>query len=137
MPDVFPYPISGARRSLERDKTWIPAQPGYEWSVSHDINHTNSDGAGVVRAHKGRHQFQLDLPPARYTGTEFQAIWTWLVDHEDEEFYAYAYPEAAAVDLTGTETVGRYLVVLKSPLAASLEQLSFLQFSTLEFAQVF
>ncbi len=144
MPDVpvFTWLCTWEQQhEIEYCETTQDLGPGYEKFTFSEIAHTNADGYGTVTAQKGRMIIHAKLH-TDYTGLHDQDFKTLLAflrarkNANNEPFYVYNYPEAAAADPTGVAAVGRYLFYSAGPIKYTLVAMTYYDIQ-LELKQVF
>lgn len=112
---VFPVLVSyPTGHSLMLDLIVNSYGDGYEQRIVKNVAFSRADGEGTVSAYKGINRFSLKVDSAPYGSTKkANVLWAFFkarMNANCEAFYLYVFPEAAAIDLTGVATVGRYLV---------------------------
>ncbi len=87
---------------------------GFEMRANKNQAYLHADGQGGVTSNKGRWEFKVQLNGVEH---EVDTIWDFITARcgPRGSFYFYN-PIEAEIDLTGTETIGRYLVRLKDPI---------------------
>lgn len=98
--------------------TIIPLGDGNELRMNKDQDNLHANGQGGVTNHRGRWGFQINLAAIDHSSSdmtkEVNQLWTFISARlaNWEPFYFYNPIENPTIDLTGTDTLGRYLVRL-------------------------
>lgn len=113
MPQVLTIvPAFPLTQELEMDNFIADFGDGHELRVNFNQAWTRADGQGGVTSYKGQNFFGLKLN-VMDAATTAAALWAFYQARKGalESFYVYNVPyERAAIDATGSDPTGRYLV---------------------------
>ena len=118
MPAVFSVDLDvPVKQALRFANVLADFGDGYEQRANKNQAYSRADGLGGVTSYKGRNRFAISMDMLAHVNGDATAqankLWAFYVARLGgyEAFYFYNTPaEAAAPDLTGVSTTGRYLV---------------------------
>ena len=114
--NVFPLiPSWPLQQTLSTDTYVADFGDGFEQRVNFNFAYTRADGEGGVTSYKGRNEFVLKFNTRQFS-SDANTLWHFFKQQVANltAFYFYNVPdERSAIDLTGADTTGRYLVRFK------------------------
>jgi hypothetical protein len=116
MPEVMAInPTFVLKHTILREIVQNTYGDGYEQQMTSEVASSRPDGSGSSTSHKGVHLFTVNW--RGLSKTNANTLWSFFLARLNlinEAFYFYN-PEEHAIDPTGVETTGRYLVQLRDP----------------------
>jgi hypothetical protein len=117
---VFTYnPSFTFKHSLRREFLSNKYTGGCRVDASSETAFSRSNGSRAIELYKGVNSFSVTFQNARVGSSNLSdLLWEFFLarlDNINEPFYFYNPLETSVIDLTGTSTIGRYLVKLVNP----------------------